>query len=110
MLLKIPIQLLKLAKNDLKFYLCGGFCVLACASYLIKRMKIEIYEMRKKRFPKNVVILHRLNKGFKVPHDKPELMKLETWLRMANIPYEVYFCFFIYFFFFVKWNFYFYKD
>jgi glutathione S-transferase len=39
--------------------------------------------------PKDVVILHQLKRGKTVPNLSPFALKLETYLRMANIPYQV---------------------
>ena len=88
---EVAVKLFKLAKHDshVKIFTISGVCVLALASYYMKKIKIELYKMRKKRYPKNVAMLHRLNKGLNVPHDRPTLMKLETWLRMTKIEYEV---------------------
>ena len=35
------------------------------------------------------VILHQFNRGAVTPSPSPFVLKLETYLRMANIPYEV---------------------
>jgi hypothetical protein len=88
---QVTIKLFKLASNDsfIKFYSFCGILVLSIASYSLKRIKKRFREMRKLINPKDVVILHCLNKGFKIPHDKPEIMKLETFLRMSQIGYEV---------------------
>jgi hypothetical protein len=49
------------------------------------------YERSKRRrnYPKDTVILHQFPRGFKCPSASPFALKLETWLRMAEIPYQV---------------------
>jgi hypothetical protein len=46
---------------------------------------------RKKRragYPKDKVILHQFPRGIYAPSASPFVMKLETWLRIAEIPYK----------------------
>merc|ERR1712071_600618 len=38
---------------------------------------------------KNVIVLHQIVRGKNTPNISPFPLKLETYLRMANIPYEV---------------------
>ena len=54
---------------------------------LISRLQIN----RKKwnAVGKNVVVLHQIQRGKHTPSISPFPLKLETYLRMANIPYEV---------------------
>jgi hypothetical protein len=44
---------------------------------------------RWKQTPKDVVILHTLGRGKTVPNNSAFALKLETFLRMANIPYQL---------------------
>jgi hypothetical protein len=37
----------------------------------------------------DVVVLHQLDRGVFTPNISPFPLKLETYLRMANIPYQV---------------------
>ena len=46
-------------------------------------------KIKRLRYPNNVVILHRLRKGYNTPQMNPSLGELETWLKMAHIPYTV---------------------
>ena len=47
------------------------------------------YRERFKDSPKDVVILHSVPRGVTVPQISPFALKLETYMRMAKIPYEV---------------------
>jgi hypothetical protein len=59
------------------------------AQYLIKvifkRRKIK----QKSQYPRDVVILHQLPRGLRAPSVSPFAVKLETFLRMTKIPYQV---------------------
>jgi hypothetical protein len=90
-LMEIPSKLLKLAKSDnsVKVLVIGGFCFLLVARYLVKEAKKELKKIKRSKYPKDVVILYRYRKGFNAPHDKPSIIQLETWLRMAKVVYEV---------------------
>ena len=46
---------------------------------------------RRKTYPKDVVILHQYPNGFRAPSPSPWSLKLETWLRMTKIPFQVFF-------------------
>ena len=39
--------------------------------------------------PKDVLILHSLPRGKCIPSPSPFVLKLETYFRMADIPYQV---------------------
>jgi hypothetical protein len=43
-----------------------------------------------KTHPKGVVVLHQFPRGYKVPSISPFALKLETYLRMADITYQVF--------------------
>ena len=43
----------------------------------------------KKFIDENVVILHQMDRGVFAPSISPFPLKLETYLRMAGIPYQV---------------------
>ena len=43
----------------------------------------------KKDYPRDVVILHQLGRAPLTPNLSPFCLKLETYLRMAKIPYQV---------------------
>ena len=53
--------------------------------YLNKKIK----KLKQKKYPKYQVILHQYQRGLRAPSLSPYALKLETWLRMANIPYQV---------------------
>jgi hypothetical protein len=43
----------------------------------------------KQSIDENVVILHQMDRGVFAPSISPFPLKLETYLRMAGIPYQV---------------------
>ena len=45
--------------------------------------------LKRKAYPKDIVILHQFPPGKKIPNVSPFCLKLETWLRMSDIRYEV---------------------
>ena len=76
--------------------IAGG---LTASALIIAFIKIYIrrkQEKKRKSYPKNVVVLHQFPTEQR-PSLSPFCLKLETWLRMADIKYEV--CFEIYFLF-----------
>ena len=52
--------------------------------YLKNKKKIE------SKYPKYMVILHQYSRGLRAPSLSPHPLKIETWLRIANIKYEVF--------------------
>lgn len=44
-----------------------------------------------KRDEENLIVLHQLKRGIFTPAISPFALKLETFLRMASIPYKVIF-------------------
>ena len=42
---------------------------------------------RRPTYPKDKVILHQFPRGLHAPSASPFALKLETWLRMANVSY-----------------------
>ena len=70
---------------------------LAIASLLIIAGITSLYFVkqsitrRKRRaaYPKDKVILHQFPRGIYAPTPSPFALKLETWLRMSGIPYQV---------------------
>lgn len=62
------------------FLLFGGF------------IKYYLYRKRKalrQSYPKDIVILHQFPDGFRAPSASPFCLKIETWLRMVDIKYQV---------------------
>lgn len=47
------------------------------------------YRNRWKNSPKDIVVVHTIERGKLVPNASPFALKLETYLRMANIPYQI---------------------
>jgi hypothetical protein len=63
-----------------------GICSLSIlTSWYKKRKRIE----RRKSYSKDMVVLHQYPRGLRAPNLSPFAVKLETWLRMADIPYQV---------------------
>ncbi len=50
---------------------------------------ITFFRQKWNNTKKDVVILHAIRRGRTVAHASPFVVKLETFLRMAKIPYEV---------------------
>ena len=46
---------------------------------------------KERHYPENVVILHQYRRGLRAPSLSAFPLKLETWLRMADVTYQVYF-------------------
>lgn len=71
-------------------YVLGAGLILASTHCVVKLMRKRKRDQKRKSYPKDVVILHQYpNLGFRAPSVMPFVVKLETWLRMANIKYEV---------------------
>lgn len=51
--------------------------------------KLICYFRKPKEHPVNTVILHQIGRGPYAPSMTPFAVKLETFLRMAKIPYQV---------------------
>ena len=58
--------------------------------YFYKKKKIK----SESKFSKYTIILHQYSRGLRAPSLSPYALKLETWLRIANISYEVAFLFY----------------
>jgi hypothetical protein len=63
------------------------------ALFLTKKLASVYLQRRKAKkvraYPKNVVILHQFPRGKFTPSASPFALKLETWLRMADVKYQV---------------------
>ncbi len=66
-----------------------GFSVLGLSYIFIKEYKAYKRQLKRKSYPKNMVVLHQFPRGIRAPSVSPFCLKLETWLRMNNIPYIV---------------------
>jgi hypothetical protein len=54
-----------------------------------KYAKAKCNEEKRANYPDDVVILHQFPRGLNAPSPSPFALKLETWLRMADIKYQV---------------------
>ncbi|XP_077992731.1 failed axon connections homolog [Glandiceps talaboti] len=63
----------------------GGVTAVATVTVIIYRRLRDRY--RSSKYPPDTVILHQIGRGRFVPSMSPFPLKLETYLRMANIPY-----------------------
>lgn len=63
----------------------GGVAVSAGIGYFVWR---SLKKPKKKQYPKDTVVLHFTRRGPNIPSFVPFAVKLETFLRFANIPYE----------------------
>ena len=70
-----------------KYVLTTGATILTSA-LLIKLIIKYRRAAKRKTYPKDVVILHQFPRGLRAPSASPFALKLETWLRMANIKYQ----------------------
>ncbi|CAL8096534.1 unnamed protein product [Orchesella dallaii] len=71
------------------FITVGGVVVLTRVSgSILKWISAKNVERRWKHTPKDVVILHQIPPAVAAPNASPFALKLETYLRMAKIPYE----------------------
>ncbi|VDI38540.1 Hypothetical predicted protein [Mytilus galloprovincialis] len=64
----------------------GTFLVSSAVLYVAWKKLIS--KAPKKNYPPDTVILHQIGRGPYAPSMTPYAIKLETYLRMANIPYE----------------------
>ena len=70
--------------------LLGWSCLGVAFVYVVFKNVMKM--MRTKRraaYPKDTIILHQYPRGLRAPSPSPYSLKLETWLRMAGIPYKV---------------------
>ncbi|XP_029653759.1 failed axon connections homolog isoform X1 [Octopus sinensis] len=61
--------------------------LLLLAPVLLAFLVYKIYFQKKREIPKNTVLLYQMGRGPHAPSVSPFPMKLETYLRMAKIPY-----------------------
>jgi hypothetical protein len=57
--------------------------------FIYQKISSKIRDNKRKAYPKDVVILHQFPRGPRAPSASPFPIKLETWLRMAGIKYQV---------------------
>jgi hypothetical protein len=57
----------------------------AVYKYIKRQKRIN----KRKAYPKDVVILHQFPRGARAPSVSPFPIKLETWLRITGIKYQV---------------------
>ncbi|XP_060608557.1 failed axon connections homolog isoform X1 [Ruditapes philippinarum] len=66
----------------------GSAAVVATVIYVMKNRRTDIKRECGKDYPKDTVILHQFPRGPYAPSMSGFCIKLETFLRMANIPYQ----------------------
>lgn len=66
----------------------GLFAVLGGSLYLLKRKRRDVARECGRDYPKDTVILHQFPRGPYAPSMSAFCVKLETFLRMAKIPYQ----------------------
>ncbi|XP_046373448.1 failed axon connections homolog [Haliotis rufescens] len=67
-------------------YVFGGAAVTAVSLVAIRILTLK--EEKRKDYPRDKVILHQIGRGPFAPSMTPFAVKLETYLRMARIPYQ----------------------
>ncbi|XP_071098066.1 failed axon connections homolog [Haliotis cracherodii] len=67
-------------------YVFGGAAVTAVSLAAIRKLTLK--EEKRKDYPRDTVILHQIGRGPYAPSMTPFAVKLETYLRMARIPYQ----------------------
>ncbi len=66
-----------------------GVSLFGLSVIFVKEYKAYKRQQKRKNYPKNFVVLHQFPRGIRAPSISPFCLKLETWLRMNNIPYVV---------------------
>ncbi|XP_046377283.2 failed axon connections homolog [Haliotis rufescens] len=67
------------------FCVAGGVTAVAVSVVIVKKL----WPRKKTTYPRDTVILHQIGRGPYAPSLSPYIVKLETYLRMAKIPYQV---------------------
>ncbi|XP_078325126.1 failed axon connections homolog [Crassostrea virginica] len=73
-------------KNFVKIY-CKEICVSAAVGVVMVTIIKRRMKRIKKVYPANLVVHHQVGRGPHAPSLTPFAMKLETYLRMAKVPY-----------------------
>ncbi|KAK7456545.1 hypothetical protein BaRGS_00039343 [Batillaria attramentaria] len=73
--------------NPTLLRVAGGVVVVTAGLYVCRRL-LKRNAREKKVYPLNTVILHQIGRGPYAPSMTPFAVKLETYLRMARIPYQ----------------------
>jgi len=66
----------------------GVIGLLLAIILIVKCVFVHKRSVKRRSYPKDVVILHQFPRGYKAPSQSPFVLKLETWLRMAGIKYQ----------------------
>ncbi|XP_046551615.1 failed axon connections homolog [Haliotis rubra] len=67
-------------------YAVGGVVVAVASVVVLRKLLLK---QKAKEYPRDTVILHQIGRGPYAPSMTPFAVKLETYLRMARIPYQV---------------------
>lgn len=77
-------------KNFHIIKLVGGIgLVIIAITILVSTVLQYRKKQKRKNYPNDVVILHQVPRGLRAPSASPFALKLETFLRMAKISYQV---------------------
>ncbi len=75
-----------LSNRNVQVYVGLGACAVVSIYLVVRQWKKK---KNSKTFPRDVVILHQFPRGLRCPSPSPFALKLETYIRMAGIPYKV---------------------
>ncbi|XP_071092125.1 failed axon connections homolog [Haliotis cracherodii] len=66
-------------------YIVGGVVAAVVTAVVLRKL---LFKEKREDYPRDTVILHQPSRGPYAPSVSPFVVKLETYLRMARIPYQ----------------------
>jgi hypothetical protein len=84
--------LFTMSKSEVSVLIAAGIVAFYGGSHLIDNVRRQWTERKLRKFsktPKDVVILHGFSRPRTIPNVSPFVLKVETFLRMSKIKYEV---------------------